>query len=140
MPLSWNEALWTCGGGIVAVASGLYSFFNTEEFTATAARADGKVVEMVRSSSRSYDDGGPTYAPRFAFHTPDGELWTILAKVGTNPPAFDVGDKIPVLYQTNDPAHARIDSATQLWLWPIILSVAGAIALAIGSVAIFKQW
>ena len=133
MSLTWNEAVWTCGARVVAIGAGIYLALSTGEFQKTALQTGGKVIELVRSS----DEEGTYYQPRFEFQTPDGETWTVLSKVGSCPPAFSVGESVDVLYQANDPAHARIHSFSQLWLMPWVLGIAGAAAAAFGA---FTLW
>ena len=143
MSLTWNEAVWTCIGGVVAIGVGIYMAFDTEEFEKPASRATGRVTEMVASNNWNFGDtiaNGPDYSPRFEFQTPDGNTWTVLSNVGSNPAAFSVGDKVEVLYHPDNPAHARIRSFSQLWLWPWILCVGGAAALIIGAVTLHNLW
>jgi len=89
---------------------------NMKAFLTDATHASGKVVRM--ESVRSSDsDGGTSYSyyPVVSFVTPDAERTEFRDSVGSNPPAYQRGDKIDVLYDPADPQQAIIDRGIMNW-------------------------
>lgn len=96
------------------MAGGGYFAWDMNELLRTGLRAEGKVValEYVDDS-----DGSGTYKPVVTF-TADGKKLRFKEKFSSNPPAYEQGEDVTVLY---DPAHpegtATIDKG--LWNWAL---------------------
>jgi hypothetical protein len=119
--------------GIAMLAGGLFAYQHTRSFLATAARAEGTVVEVIHQ--RSSDSS--TYKPVVQFATADGRQVEFTSSVGSNPPAYSKGAKVEVLYQPSSPEQARINGFLDLWLLPAILGGMGAVFTLIGVVVFF---
>ena len=48
---------------------------------------------------------------------------------GSNPPLYEVGEKVPVLYLPGRPGAAVIDTFIELWLGPVIYTGLGLLLL-----------
>jgi hypothetical protein len=79
-------------------------------------REGTRVTATVRELKESQSDDTPAYAPIFEFSTPDGKVHRIESTTASYPAPHAVGDKISVLYDPADPAGARVESFTGLWL------------------------
>ena len=115
-----------------------YRLVDTRHAIATAARADGTVIDLI--VSRDSDDGD-VYYPRVRFVTPAGESVEFTGSFGSNPAGFDIGETVEVLYDAGNPNAARINTFFQLWFVPIMLTGMGLIFGAIGAggfVAVFR--
>ena len=53
-----------------------------------------------------------------------GQAFTVQG-INTNPPAYSMGDSIPVRYRVSNPADAVIDGFLNRWLLPMIFSLMG---------------
>ena len=100
---------------------------HTSGFLHSSVSATGTVVSLAPKQGGN----GVTFAPVFTFAAA-GRSYMVTADVASNPPAFRVGQSVPVLYQTADPGHAKIASFGQLWLVAVIFGVMGAFMTAIG--------
>ena len=118
-----RTAFWILGPlGLAILAGALYLLVTTGVFVASAARARGKVTDLVESRS---NDGSGTWHPVVSFDV-RGESFTFQSKFGSRPAPYDIGDAVDVLYDPDDPRNARIDSFRGLWLGAVI---AGALGL-----------
>ena len=115
---------------LVAVGSAIY----TTVFLARSTRAQGTVSALARSED---DDGSITFQPVFTFVTRDGKSQTIRSNAGSNPPGFEVGQTVPLRYETSDPSVARIDTFWQMWPFPVAFAIGGCV---MGIVGWFFRW
>jgi len=100
-----------------------------------SGRAEGVVVELVRGSSRSTTNPGPSsWFPVVRWLDPTGQEQLVRGSGGANPPRHRVGQPLTVAY---DPAGARpaqlVDSLQGTTL---VLRWAGALTLALGCAAL----
>jgi hypothetical protein len=82
-------------------------------FKRRAVRTDGTIVGRVCSAG----DGPPrstdptvTYYPVVKFRTADGASVRGTARIGSNPPAEQAGDRATVFYHPRDPARVLIET------------------------------
>ena len=105
-----------------------YLYNDNRVFLATAKETDGEVVELI--SKR--DSDGTTYRPRVRYRPQGGYDMFFESSVSSNPPAFDVGEKVKVLYEPGNPQSAKINSFMSLWFGVLISGVLGLIFSAVG--------
>src|SRR5437868_8574824 len=94
-----------------------------------AAQADGIVIENEFSVSSR---GSGSAHPRIRFRTDNGQEVVFRSSMGTSPPAYEVGEHVPVLYDPVKPANAFINSFVGLWLVPVIFGGIGLIFSSVG--------
>ncbi len=126
----WNLCIVGCLSLLVSLGSWIYLL----HFTHVAIHTSSTVVEMRKQTD---NDGNIFYAPTFRFRDSVGVQHTVSSAVGESPPAYHVGDKVPVLYIRSDPQDARIDSFWQVWALPILAAIGGGIFLLIGLIMIY---
>lgn len=93
-------------------------------FQRKACLTEGVVIDLVRSRGGK---GRSTYHPIVQFQTVEaGPSAMVLfeSSSGSRPPSFQVGERVPVLYDPADPLHARIGTWTG-WFFPSLLIVVG---------------
>jgi hypothetical protein len=110
---------------VVALCMTLYSW----HFTHVAQHASGTVIEMREQKDK---DGAVSHAPTFRFQDSTGIEHTVSSSFFQEPPAFHVGESVPILYLGDDPETARIDSFWQVWGLPSLIGIESIVALAIG--------
>jgi hypothetical protein len=54
---------------------------------------------------------------------------TIKSLSGSYPAAYQVGDKVGVIYQPDKPDNAEIDQFFDVWIWPIAFAGFGVLFL-----------
>jgi hypothetical protein len=108
----------------------------TLDFIADSSRAAGSVVEM---QTRQDSEGDTLFYPVVEFTTADGEIVRFRSSTGSNPPRFEVGEEVEVLYDPLLPENARVSSFVDLWLFPTILLAFGGIFLLFGLIGFFNS-
>ncbi len=73
------------------------------------------------------------YAPVVRFHTRDGREIEFEG-LGANPPDYEEGDRVPVLYREERPGAAKIESFQELHAGPVAVGVFGLLFTAVGLV------
>lgn len=122
--------------GAVLLVAGLVVFVRTRRFLATAATTQGIVVGY---QQRRSSKGRVTYKPMVRFTTPTGSVEEFTDSVSSSQPAYDEGAAVPVRYDANNPAKARLDTGFRLWLLPGLLGGIGLAFLVIGLVLVLTQ-
>jgi hypothetical protein len=136
----WQDAKWLrrllIAGWILAglaplmIVAGLIGAVNEWHLIRTALRAEATVVEMVERSG----DHGVTYAPVYTFKDQAGQEQKVHSRCSSCPPAYQVGDKIMVLYRSASPRDAQIQSFFDMWGWMAIVGGIGIVYGIIGPI------
>jgi len=133
-PFTW---LSTFGNiGLPMLLFGLLGFIYTFLFVLTSKKAKGVVTGF--TSSRS-SKGGTMYHPVYTFKTEDGQDVTREDKLGSTPPAFEVGQEVQVLYNSRNPQNSKIKNFSGLYYTPSILFFMGAIFLGVDILQMFAK-
>lgn len=119
------------GIGMLLGAFSLYK--NTTSFLEEAARAEGTVVDLVRSrSSSSSSDSSPTYKPEVTFVTETGETVQFVSSMGSNPPSYSIGEQVTVFYLPHRPQEAQLNGYFSLWGVATIFAGLGSVFALVG--------
>lgn len=115
-------------GVLMLVGAGLL-YQNTTKFIASASRAQGEVIDLLRveSSRRNSSD---TWRPMVHFKLPSGEIVEFTPSSSSSPPAYDKGEIVGVFFNPSNPQDARLDGFFDLWGGAAIAGGLGAVFLA----------
>ncbi len=83
--------------------------------------AIGTVTRLVAST----DSDGTTYAPVFEFKTQGGRTFEIQSDSYSSPPAYEVGQRVTIIYDPEKPSNAQIDGQNTLLV--IIFAIVGGL-------------
>ncbi len=123
--LFWVKVgLAAMGAIFLAVAVGVG--ITTVRFVSDAKRADGVVIDLVWHSSGK---GGSTAAPVVQYEV-DGKPYQFKSRTSSKPPAYDIGEKVVVLYDPETPSEARLDGFWELYMLPLIFGFFGLLESA----------
>lgn len=111
--------------GAVMLAGTFYLSRDTRAFLASAVRAEGTVIELVRSHK--------TYRPVIRFIDRRGQSVEFTSSAGSSPPSYAVGEKVAVLYLPEKPQNAEVDDFFVIWGGLIILGILGIVFFLIGA-------
>jgi hypothetical protein len=137
--------------GLVALAVATILYLHTRTFLETSIVAQGTVIDLVMvESDRSSSSSGVSirastnsYAPVVKFTTENGLTYKFKSSFSTYPPAYDVGEKVEVLYNKTDPDEASINSFFFIWGGTLIIGSLGllfaTIGLAMLAIDLFKS-
>jgi len=129
------KLLLTIGGwvfiglAVVDLAITFFIYRHTHGFVQSASRAQATITKMVE---RPGGDSGSVYYPVFSFQDSNRLSHEVYSSSGQYPPAYEVGDKVTVLYQPDKPESAEIDSFWDVWLMSILFAFSGVFELFIG--------
>ena len=102
MKTGWMWLFPGVGALLLAVAIGIQVSRISGE--AQMTRTEGSIVDI--------EDGCPTAS----FTTLDGTLGEHHSSTCSTPPSFDIGERVAVYYDPQDPERAHIDSFEQNWI------------------------
>ncbi len=108
----------------------LVFYWHENKFIRQSVLTRGVVVAMHRNIGHL--NTGQDEFPVFTFRDKARRLIQIDSMYGSYPPAYRVGEKVPVRYRPSDPTDAMIASPVTLWLGTII-SGAFAVAFLLGA-------
>lgn len=116
---------------------GVYAVYTSWQLEQNGERATGTVITLEESSDS--DGSCCAYSPVIEFQA-NGQSYTFESNNASNPPAYKVGQSVPVLYDPADPANAQINRWSERWLMPIILIPAMIFASLITSFFLIQSW
>ena len=132
--------------GALFLTIGLVMTWVSVSFVTDAKHAQGTVVglewrksENHSTSRKSKSDNEPAAYPTVRFTSADGATRTFENSTGSKPPAYDVGERVEVLYRAEAPADAQINGFVSLWLMPLVFTGIGLAVTVIGTVVAVKQ-
>jgi hypothetical protein len=121
--------------GALLLVVGIILWINTRMFAARAQRVKGTVDHM----KFRHDSEGGGYAPVFQFKTLSGESIQVAEMIYSNPPQFQAGQVVDVLYDPQNPKRARINKGSSLYFVPLLLGGMGLLFFGIGVVLLILK-
>lgn len=129
--------------GLALLAAGTLTAVRRKEQLRRAIRTQGTVVELlplrqagkyviVKTETGREIRPKYTYRAVIEFEPPQGRTVRFKASVSTQPPGFQVGDQVPVVYEPENPAGARIDQPLYLWFDVGMLVFFGLFCIGMG--------
>ena len=118
--------------GLGMLVGTFFIYKSTSNFLEKAITAKGTVVDLRESRSSSSSSNSITYAPVVKFTDNQGKETEFTNSSSSNPPSYDVGEIVEVLYEQEKPQSAKINGFFSLWLGTLILGGLGSIFASIG--------
>lgn len=124
--------------GLIMLLFAGYRAYDQLAFGSTAARAEGVVTDLVR-------DRRPGLAYRVVFGTvvrfqDEAGAWHQFSEaVSSNPPPYQRGERVSVLYDPAAPDQAVIDGFRGRFLVSVIFAVVGGVFLLLGSLILSSR-
>jgi len=102
--------------GVACIVLALFLYQQGQAFSRIAKTATGTVIDMEtkRSSSSSSGSTETTFAPVIKFVTSTGQTIQFTSSDSQNPPAYQIGDPVDVLYDPQNPNHAELPGSTNI--------------------------
>lgn len=102
------------------------------EFIKTAVPAEGEVVETIRRQVSTRKGSSTKYYYRVRYMVGQGQSIEAVLEQGTSSPEYQVGERVPILYEPNHPRLAAINVFHMLWFNVALLGAFGGYFLAVG--------
>jgi hypothetical protein len=97
----------------------------------------GTVVRLEESNSS--EGGCCVYSPVIEFNA-DGQIHSFEGGNASDPPAYEVGEVVNVIYDPADPGTAQINKWTERWLFPILIIPAMIVTAVILNFFMIRAW
>jgi len=117
--------------GVAMLIGALFWWMNIHTFLADASRTQGTVIAL----RARHSNNDTTYSPVVAFQLQTQRIEFDSAS-GSNPPHYQVGETVPVVYPPSNPYQAKIDSFFSLWGGAVILAGLGSLFFVVGAAII----
>ncbi len=111
------------GIGALFLVLGIASLVSSWQLANTGVRAEGVVIGLV---------GSRTAQPRVRFVDETGRVIEFVSRAGSNPPAYNIGERVEVLYPAGQPRRAVIRGVFSLWGFAMIGGGLGLVCTIIG--------
>lgn len=117
--------------GAVLLLLGLVLFFSARKFRDKGVKTQATVIDNI--PSRSTDDHGTSqlYTPLLEYSI-GGKTFTYTPNSRSNPPAYDIGEKVPIVYRPDNHHDVRIVGYWGIYLGSNILFAFGLPMFLIG--------
>lgn len=121
--------LFTIIGAIILLGTS-FMYKNTRGFIDKSITSQATVIDLVYS--RSSSSNSVMYTPVVQFTDGNGNEIEFLSSSSSNPPSYNVGEEIEVLYNQENPNEAKIKSYFSIWGGVTILGILGFIFFGVG--------
>ncbi len=107
--------------GLAALLFAMSSYTETREFLGKATTTKGRIVALERSTGSEY------FKPRVRFIDHQASAVEFTSNVGSNPPAYSVGDQVEVIFSEEGQQNPRIKSFFSLWGIALVMALVGSL-------------
>jgi len=97
----------------------------------------GQVQGEVISLTTRCDDDGCSYAPVVRFELQNGKTITFESAYSSNPPSYDIGERVTVLYPQEAPERAEIKGGGKVLR--IAFTIIGGIIISVALVMFYRN-
>jgi hypothetical protein len=120
---------WALAVGAICLGLAVYQGLVSGMLAIRGMETEASVVDV---DSRSRRKGfGRTYRLTLKFEDRSGGVWRERTGYSTRHEAHEVGDRVAILYNPNDPRELALDSWYDLWAWPLGFALFGAIGCSL---------
>lgn len=115
--------------GLAIMIGGGFALDYSRSFSKDGVQTPGIVVDLDYSRD---SDGDGSYRPVVEYRDSEGRTRTYHSSTGSNPPSYDVGERVTIIYQRDNPTRAIIDGFFDRWFLPVFLLCFGGIFAIVG--------
>ncbi len=96
-------------------------------------QAPGEVINLATRC----DDDGCSYVPVVRFELQNGRTLVFESSFSSNPPAYDIGEKVTVIYTQDAPEKAEIKGGGKVLR--IVFTIIGGVVISSGAVMFYRN-
>lgn len=132
----WNRAAKVlCGMSVLFMLAGAVFAVFTWRYLRRAVTTQATITKLIE---RKDDDRDTLYAPVYVFTDRAGQSVKIISSTASFPPPGEVGDKIEILYDPENPQHSMQNRFFSVWGFSVTLGGLGAFDFMVfGAIAFF---
>lgn len=108
---------------------GVYAGYVSWQLDQNGQTTTGTVVRLEESDSS--EGGCCVYSPVIEFVATNDQMYSFEGDTASDPPAYEVGEEVSVLYDPTNPDTAQINKWGERWLFPLIIIPAMILAALI---------
>ena len=123
-----SKLLWLIGGMMMFIGMGMIG--NTVLFVSNSLTTKGRVVAL----HWQYVTGSDASRPVIEFVSEKENTIRFSPNISSNPPMYDIGEIVEVIYDPQNPQNANIDQFLILWLSPLTIFLVGVGMVTLGVV------
>ncbi len=126
------------------LVAAVFFFFAAKNYSATQEKIEtwqkteativGFEEQRGATSTKGRQHSRKVYYPLFRFTAADSQVYTVRGSVGSNPPDYQQGETVEVLYSKAEPDKAQINSPKDLYLACGLLAAFGVMSAVFGFV------
>ena len=116
---------------------GVYAGYTSWRLQNEGVTTTGTVVRLEESNSS--EGGCCVYSPVVEFSA-NGQTHSFESGNASDPPAYDVGEVVNVIYDPSDPGTAQINKWTERWLFPILIIPAMIVTAVLLNFFMIRAW
>jgi hypothetical protein len=116
---------------------GAYAAYNSYNLGKNGETTTGIVIELEEGTDG--DGNCCTYSPVIEFEA-NGQTYTFESSNASNPPEYQVGEKIRILYNPQKPNNAQINKVSERWLMPVLVIPAMFFGAIIFTFSMIRAW
>ena len=116
---------------------GVYAGYISWKLQTQGVTTTGNVVRLEESSSS--EGGCCVYSPVIEFDA-NGRTYSFEGDNASHPPAYDIGEQVPVIYDPADPDTAQINKILERWLFPVLIIPAMCFGALILNFFMWRAW
>lgn len=115
---------------------GAYAAYNSYNLGNNGETTTSIVIELEESDS---DGSCCVYSPIIEFEA-NGQTYTFESGNASNPPEYEIGEEVKILYNPENPSNAQINKVSERWLMPVIVIPAMIITSIIFTFAMIRAF
>ncbi|MCL1131908.1 DUF3592 domain-containing protein [Shewanella sairae] len=116
--------------GVCFLIGSAFSSISTFNFIKSTVIGSGEVIGL--TESRTSNSSSYTYAPIVYFSDSNDIGYEFTSSISSNPPSYQVGEFVEVMYLESNPNEAKINGFFSLWGLALILAFLGMVFSSIG--------
>jgi hypothetical protein len=116
---------------------GVYAGYISWKLQNEGIATTGTVVRLEEGNSS--EGGCCVYSPVIEFNA-NGQTHSFEGDNASDPPAYEVGEVVNVIYDPSDPDTAQVNKWSERWLFPIIIIPAMTFAALILNFFMIRAW
>jgi len=120
--------------GIFLILGGKSSYNSTSNFIDNSLVEQGQVINLLERES----EDSITYAPVIRYSDLEGKSHELISSSSSNPPAYQIGESVEILYLKSNPETAEVKSFFSLWGGATIMLFIGIVFFSIGFIPICR--